>query len=96
MVRIIPPSREGSPLAKVIVDLAGKSEKAGSALERDPLLEKRLRHLRPFGEGPITALTGLWRSEDFTRFRFMKEAVTYCRLCGDENRVPQGPVRRDG
>ncbi len=57
-----------------------------SSLERDPLLKERLRRLRTVpGVGPITALT--WasgRSGDVTRFTSIKQAISYCGLCGDE------------
>ena len=37
------------------------------------------------GVGPITALTWALEIGDFTRFRSIKEAISYCGLCGDEN-----------
>ena len=56
-----------------------------SSLERDPLLKERLRRLRTVpGVGPITALTWALEIGDFTRFRSIKEAISYCGLCGDE------------
>ena len=55
------------------------------SLERDPLLAERLKRLRTVpGVGPITALTGALEIGDFTRFQSVKEAVSYCGLCGDE------------
>src|SRR3974377_1418374 len=57
-----------------------------SSLERDPLLAERLRRLRTVpGLGPITALTWALEIGDFTRFRSVKEAISYCGLCGDES-----------
>jgi transposase len=57
-----------------------------SSLERDPLLAERLRRLRTVpGVGPITALTWALEIGDFTRFRSIKQAISYCGLCGDEN-----------
>ena len=57
-----------------------------SSLEHDPLLQERLRRLRTVpGVGPITALTWALEIGDFTRFRSIKEAISYCGLCGDEN-----------
>jgi transposase len=57
-----------------------------SSLERDPLLKERVRRLRTVpGVGPITALTWALEVGDFTRFRSIKEAISYCGLCGDEN-----------
>ena len=40
------------------------------------------------GVGPITALTWALEIGDFTRFASIKEAVSYCGLCGDENSRP--------
>ena len=57
-----------------------------SSLERDPLLKERLRRLRTVpGVGPITALTWALEIGDYTRFRSIKEVISYCGLCGDEN-----------
>jgi transposase len=56
-----------------------------SSLERDPLLSERLTRLRTVpGVGPITALTWALEIGDFTRFRSVKQAISYCGLCGDE------------
>ena len=56
-----------------------------SSLERDPLLSERLRRLRTIpGVGPITALTWALEIGDYTRFPSVKEAISYCGLCGDE------------
>src|SRR6201999_4380933 len=56
-----------------------------SSVERDPLLKERLRRLRTVpGVGPITALTWALEIGDFTRFPSIKEAISYCGLCGDE------------
>jgi transposase len=56
-----------------------------SSLERDPLLQERLRRLRTVpGVGAITALTWALEIGDFTRFRSIKEAISYCGLCGNE------------
>src|SRR5260370_13517699 len=56
-----------------------------SSLERDPLLQERLRRLRTVpGVGPITALTWALEIGDFTRFSSIKQAISYCGLCGDE------------
>jgi len=47
---------------------------------------ERLRRLRTVpGVGSITALTWALEIGDFTRFRSIKEAISYCGLCGDEN-----------
>jgi transposase len=56
-----------------------------SSLERDPLLKERLRRLRTVpGVGPITALNWALEMGEISRFRSIKQAVSYCGLCGDE------------
>jgi transposase len=56
-----------------------------SSLERDPLLCERLKNLRTVpGVGPITALTWALEIGDVARFRSVKQAISYCGLCGDE------------
>jgi transposase len=56
-----------------------------SRLERDPLLQERLERLRTVpGVGSITALTWALEIGDFTRFASIKEAISYCGLCGEE------------
>jgi len=56
-----------------------------SALQRDPLLQERLRRLRTVpGVGPITALTWALEIGDYTRLSSIKQAISYCGLCGDE------------
>jgi transposase len=56
-----------------------------SSLERDPLLKERVRRLRTVpGVGPITALHWALEMGDISRFRSIKQAVSYCGLCGDE------------
>jgi transposase len=53
-----------------------------SSLERDPLLAERLKRLRTVpGVGPITALTWALEIGDFTRFRSIKQVISYCGLC---------------
>ena len=57
-----------------------------SSLERDPLLKERIRRLRTVpGVGPITALNWALEIGDISRFRSIKQAVSYCGLCGDEH-----------
>jgi transposase len=54
-------------------------------LEQDPMLVERLERLRTIpGVGPITALTWALEVGDTSRFRTIKQAVSYCGLCGDE------------
>ena len=56
-----------------------------SSLERDPLLVERLKRLRTVpGVGPITALTWALEIGDVSRFRSIKQAISYCGLCGAE------------
>src|SRR3984885_14002944 len=56
-----------------------------SLLQRDPLLADRIRRLRTVpGVGPITALNWALEMGDISRFRTIKQAVSYCGLCGDE------------
>jgi transposase len=56
-----------------------------SSLQRDPLLAERIKRLRTVpGVGPITALTWALEIGDVTRFRSIKQAISYCGLCGDE------------
>ena len=65
-----------------------------SSLERDPLLAERLERLRTVpGVGPITALTWALEIGDFTRFRSIKQAISYCGLCGDEKRSADKVMR---
>jgi transposase len=56
-----------------------------SSLARDPLLKERVKRLRTVpGVGPISALTWALEIGDVTRFRSVKQAVSYCGLCGAE------------
>ena len=56
-----------------------------SSLERDPVLADRIKNLRTVpGVGPITALTWALEIGDVSRFRSVKQAISYCGLCGDE------------
>jgi transposase len=56
-----------------------------SSLERDPLLADRIRRLRTVpGVGPITALTWALEVGDVSRFRSIRQAISYCGLCGAE------------
>jgi transposase len=78
------------PLLKLSREMIGRSQKLEyalvSSLERDPLLKERLRRLRTVpGVGSITALTWALEIGDCTRFHSIKEAISYCGLCGDEN-----------
>ncbi len=56
-----------------------------SSLQRDPILAERIKNLRTVpGVGPITALTWALEIGDVSRFRSVKQAISYCGLCGDE------------
>src|SRR5216684_269783 len=56
-----------------------------SSLQRDPLLAERIKRLRTVpGVGPITALTWALEIGDVSRFRSIRQAISYCGLCGDE------------
>ena len=76
------------PLLKLSREMICRTQKLDYALvtlERDPLLKERLRRLRTVpGVGPITALTWALEIGDVTRFTSIKQAISYCGLCGDE------------
>jgi transposase len=56
-----------------------------SSLSRDPLLKERVKLLKTIpGVGPITALTWALEIGDVARFRSLKQAISYCGLCGEE------------
>src|SRR6202023_441987 len=56
-----------------------------SSLQRDPLLAERIRRLRTVpGVGPITALTWALEMGEVSRFSSIRQAISYCGLCGDE------------
>ena len=56
-----------------------------SSLKPDPVLADRIKRLRTVpGVGPITALTWALEIGDVSRFRTIKNAISYCGLCGDE------------
>jgi transposase len=56
-----------------------------SSLQRDPLLAERIQRLRTVpGVGPITALTWALEMGDVSRFQSIKQAISYCGLCGEE------------
>ena len=70
-----------------------------SSLERDPLLADRLKRLRTVpGVGPITALTWALEIGDVSRFRSIKQAISYCGLCGAEkssaDKVMRTPISK--
>jgi transposase len=70
-----------------------------SSLQRDPLLAERVKRLRTVpGVGPIAALTWALEIGDVTRFRSVKQAISYCGLCGEEkssaDRVMRTPLSK--
>jgi transposase len=78
------------PLLRLSRDTIERCQKTDyalvSLLQRDPLLADRIRRLRTVpGVGPITALTWALEMGDISRFRTIKQAISYCGLCGDEH-----------
>src|SRR6201996_3692151 len=70
-----------------------------SSLQRDPILAERIKNLRTVpGVGPITALTWALEIGDVSRFHSVKQAISYCGLCGDEkssaDKVLQTPLSK--
>src|SRR5215472_5503606 len=70
-----------------------------SSLQRDPLLADRIRRLRTVpGVGPITALTWALEIGDVSRFQSVKQAISYCGLCGAEkssaDKVMRTPISK--
>jgi transposase len=77
------------PLLKLCREHINRSIQLDTALvrslERDPLLANRLKRLRTIpGVGPITALTWALEVGDTSRFRSIKQAISYCGLCSAE------------
>jgi hypothetical protein len=75
--------------------------KSGSKVdyERPTQLADRLRRLRTIpGVGPITALTWALEVGDTSRFRSIKQAISYCGLCSAEkssaNKVMRTPISK--
>ena len=86
------------PLLKLSRETINRSQKLdyalASSLERHPLLAERLKRLRTVpGVGPITALTWVLEIGDVVRFRSIKQAISYCGLCGAERRSADKVVR---
>ena len=55
------------------------------SLQQDPMLSERLQPLRTVpGVWPITALTWVLEVGDTSRFHSIKQAISYCGLCGAE------------
>src|ERR1700688_4778854 len=86
------------PLLKLSRETINRSQKLDyalvSSLERDPMLRERLERLRTVpGVGPITALTWVLEIGDVARFQSIKQAISYCGLCGAEKRSADKVVR---
>src|SRR5712692_6799489 len=73
-------------LSRETIERCQKTEYAlVSSLQRDPVLAGRIKRLRTVpGVGPITALTWALEIGDVSRFRSIKQAISYCGLCGEE------------
>jgi len=91
------------PLLKLCREHIDRSIRLDTALlrslDRDPLLSERLRRLRTIpGVGPITALTWALEVGDISRFRSIKQAISYCGLCGAEkssaDKVMRTPISK--
>jgi transposase len=64
------------------------------SLQRDPLLADRVRRLQTVPcVGRITALTWALEMGDISRFRSIRQAISYCGLCGDEQKSADKTVR---
>ncbi len=86
------------PLLQLSRDSITRLQKTESALvrslQRDPLLTVRVQRLKTVpGVGPITALTWALEMGDISRFRSIRQAISYCGLCGDEKRSAEKVVR---
>jgi transposase len=63
-------------------------------LEQDPLLSDRLKRLRTIpGVGPIRGLTWVLEVGDTSCFCSIKQAISYCGLCGEEKRSADKVMR---
>src|SRR5499427_6610245 len=74
----------------------GKMESALiHSLQQDPLLAERVERLMSIpGIGPITALTWALEIGEVQRISSIKKAISYCGLCGDEQRSANSVQRR--
>jgi len=82
-------------LSRDTITRLGKTESAlVRSLQRDPLLTARVQRLKTVpGVGPITALTWALEMGDISRFRSIRQAISYCGLCGDEKRSAEKVMR---
>src|SRR5690348_1156998 len=87
-----PDINEGlSPLLRLCRETVVRLSKLESALvrslERDQFLVERVERLMSIPAiGPITALTWALEIGEVQRFSSIKKAISYCGLCGDEQR----------
>ena len=86
------------PLLKLSREAVVRSQRQDYALihslERDPLLDERLKRLQTIpGVGPITTLTWALEIGDVSRFQSVKQAVSYCGLCSAERSSADKLVR---
>lgn len=86
------------PLLKLSRDSIERLQKTDyallSSLQRDPILAERVKNLRTVpGVGPITALTWALEIGDVSRFHSVKQAISYCGLCGDEKSSAEKVLR---
>ncbi|HEX4604294.1 MAG TPA: IS110 family transposase [Candidatus Angelobacter sp.] len=83
MPESLPPLLE---LSRTTLDSFGKREKhLMKALAKDPVLAERVGRLMTIpGVGPVTAITWALETGEISRFRSLKQAVSYCGLCGAE------------
>jgi transposase len=73
----------------------GKTESALiHSLQHDRLLVERVERLMSIpGIGPITALTWVLEIGEVQRFSSIKKVISYCGLCGDEQRLANSVQR---
>jgi transposase len=77
------------PLLKLSREMIVRLQKTDyalvSSLQRDPVLAERIQYLKTVpGVGPITALTWALEIGDVSRIGSVKQAISYCGLCGEE------------
>ena len=66
------------------------------SLQRDPLLAERVRRLQTIpAVGKVTALSWALEMGDISRFRSIRQAISYCGLCGDEKRSADKGCKSD-
>jgi transposase len=86
------------PLLQVSRDSITRLQKTEAAiirsLQRDPLLAERVRRLQTIpAVGKVTALTWALEMGDSARFGSIRQAISYCGLCGDEKRSAEKVAR---